>query len=242
MRNWSLWMINQSAIVVLCFILIAPSISAGVPSDARTQDRTEAENPTFDQACQENAKPRKTFCLTVQRSEYIGRASDPGSLFLYTAIFGHRGKPEWDELAVGNALCRNGEYRPAVEHWEGMLKKYPKTDAEIATLENIAACHLHFGNTDSAIAAYERILTKAPPRTWQCISGHMACATLSDLWLQRGDKEKALKYAELATTVHACSTTCGTFNLSANMGMADRASLLRFAIAVNMPVRLQTGP
>lgn len=168
-----------------------------------------------------------------------------GDLFLLENYFGEA-DPAWTELEIGNALCRKGQYRPAVELWEAMLHKYPYSEIQIAALENIASSHRHFRNQDEAISTYEHILTRLPltrlPLAKGCNAGHRACAALTDLWLEKGDKQKALKYTELALTEHPYSDFCGMVAMSRREILEDRAKVLRSAIASNSPVYLRPGP
>jgi tetratricopeptide (TPR) repeat protein len=150
---------------------------------------------------------------------------------------------EGSDFWPGNEAWVDGHPETAIREWSKLVEKEGATDASLQALLNIGDVSFARGDRKQAIAAYTKAVelpVSRRPRTstldkWHN-EKHDACAALSDIFLDAGDLQRAIKYAELAVSPHGFSSPCGTANLSEDCAFERRIADLKSAIAKRRPI------
>jgi hypothetical protein len=103
------------------------------------------------------------------------------------------------------------------------------------------------GDQKEAIAAYQKVVETAisspvsPPRPGELPGNckHVACVTLSDIYLEQHDLERALQYAELARDVHKFSSYSETANAGVQTCVQERIDAIKSAPSGGRGVALE---
>jgi tetratricopeptide (TPR) repeat protein len=143
----------------------------------------------------------------------------------------------------GNAAWVDGRPETVIREWYKLVEKEGATDASLQALLNIGDVSFARGDRKQAIAAYTKAVELPVPRRrrtsilepWHN-EQHHACAALSDIFLDTGDLQRAIQYAELAVSPHGVSSPCGTANASEDWAFEKRIADLKTAIANRRPI------
>jgi tetratricopeptide (TPR) repeat protein len=169
---------------------------------------------------------------------FIERLGDFGLVRLYG---------EESDFWPGNAAWADGHPETAIREWSKLVDKEGATQASLEALMNIGNVSFARGDRKQAVAAYTKAVelpVPKRPRTspldrWHN-EKHQACAALSDIFLDLGNPQLAIKYAELACDPHGFSSPCGSANAGEDWAFETRIADLKTAIANRRPILVET--
>lgn len=136
--------------------------------------------------------------------------------------------------------------KAAIRKWNAVAEKEGASDASLQALANIGQVAYVTGDRQQAIDAYEKlidlpILDGTGIRFWPSLNlKHRACLELSDLALERGDLQSALKYAHLARIRHPLWAMCGVAAATEDWMIEQRITDIERATAERRSVLLET--
>ena len=199
------------------FTVIIPSISVTIAI---------ATEPSVEQLA---PKP----CVTIQP------IANCKHLSVGEACWGRTGKLSWEQIDEAHRMRDAGDLHGAIIQWEHLAESLSELDPEAAcaALENLAICKWERGDSKSAIASYKRILIEF--RSGGLNKAHDACRALSDLYIQEGNLQSALKYAEVANVAFPYKSMCGLESIYFQDAVDRRIEELRSAIEYQTPVKLK---
>jgi hypothetical protein len=164
--------------------------------------------------------------------EYLGDPSSPG-------------ESDWT-FEGGDAEWRKGHRAAAIQKWtkaaEGSAWEWP-----LPALLRVARRASRQGDQKQAIAAYKKVVETPisspvnPPRPGELPgnSKYTACVTLSDIFLEQHDLERALEYAELAHDTHKFSSMSKTANVDVESCLQERINAIKSALSGGRGVGLE---
>lgn len=147
----------------------------------------------------------------------------------------------------GNRAWIDGDPERAIREWQKIVDKEGATEGSLQALLSIGQASFARGDRRRAIDAYLKTVELPVPRHPRASrldpyhnEKHDACAALSDIFLDSGDLQRSIRYAELAISPHGVSSPCGTANASEDWAFERRIANLETAIAKRRPVLGET--
>jgi hypothetical protein len=147
----------------------------------------------------------------------------------------------------GNRAWIDGDPQRAIREWQKVVDKEGATEDSLQALLNIGEASFARSDRQRAIDAYSKAVDLPVPRRPRTSTldpwhneKHDACAALSDIFLDSGNLQGALKYAEMAIRPHGVSSPCGSADASEDWAFEIRIANLKTAIAKGRPVLGET--
>jgi hypothetical protein len=147
----------------------------------------------------------------------------------------------------GDAEWRKGHAAAAIQKWTKAAEGSSGWEWPLPALLRVARAASRQGDQKEAIGAYKKVVETPisapvnPPRLGESSgnSKHIACVTLSDIFLEQHDLELALEYAELAHDTHKFSSPSEAANMNVESCLQERIDALRSALSGGRGVVLE---
>jgi hypothetical protein len=156
------------------------------------------------------------------------------------------GESDWT-FDGGDAEWRKGHRAAAIQKWAKAAEGQCGWEWPLPALLRVAHAASRQGDQKEAIAAYKKVVETPvsspvnPPEPGELPgnSKYTACVTLSDIFLEQHDLERALEYAELAHDTHKFSSTSETANVSVEACLQERIDAIKSALSGGRGVVLE---
>jgi len=148
-------------------------------------------------------------------------------------------------LIEGNLAWLTGDRATAKSKWKQVTTEFfHMEDHALDARLNLSRAALSENRREEAIQTLLPILEKPAPKAFVGEDNSrksFACQELSDIYLERGDLQNALKYLKLATTKYPRKNAfCGTCEAIEQQYYTDRIETLEFAQRLN--IKLEAKP